>query len=54
MQDLWSGEVELGDSGLHLGLEVEVAHVALAGVEVPPDGGEGVLVSDVTQADDFW
>ena len=43
--------MELGASGLHLSLEVEVEHGVLAGGEVPPYGGEGGLVSDVTQVE---
>ena len=53
MQDFWSGEVELGASGLRIGLKVEAAHGALAGGKVPPDRGEGGIVSDMTQAEEF-
>ena len=31
-----------------------MVHGALAGGEVPLDGREGGLVSDVTQAEEFW
>ena len=46
--------MELGASGLHLGLEVEVAHGALAGGKIPPYFKEGGIISDVTQAEEFW
>ena len=46
--------MELGTRVLHLVLEVLVVHGALACVEVPPDGREGGLVSDVTNVEGFW
>ena len=46
--------MECFTSCLHLCLEMEAAHGALEEFKVPPDGGEGGLVCDVTHVEDFW
>ena len=41
MRYFLSGKVELGASGLHLGLEEETVGGAIIGRKVPPDGWKG-------------
>ena len=50
---MWCGEVELGASGLHLGLKAEASYGEFSGGEFQPYDREVGLICDVTHSKDF-